>query len=111
MIGAPPALGLALAFARRVNQIVFAVLGFIVLAADRVASRVHGESCAPAAPAQPGRPDMTSSTKQHARVERDRYADRVRRRVLCGVLLWLVTGPMFHYSDTWQLVINTGTTS
>ena len=26
------------------------------------------------------------------------------------VLLWLVTGPLFGYSDTWQLVINTGTT-
>lgn len=26
------------------------------------------------------------------------------------VLLWAVTGPLFHYSDTWQLVINTGTT-
>jgi low affinity Fe/Cu permease len=26
------------------------------------------------------------------------------------VILWLVTGPIFHYSDTWQLVINTGTT-
>ncbi|HEX4406961.1 MAG TPA: low affinity iron permease family protein [Polyangia bacterium] len=26
------------------------------------------------------------------------------------VLVWLVTGPVFHYSDTWQLVINTGTT-
>jgi low affinity Fe/Cu permease len=26
------------------------------------------------------------------------------------VLAWAVTGPMFHYSDTWQLVINTGTT-
>jgi low affinity Fe/Cu permease len=26
------------------------------------------------------------------------------------VLGWLVTGPLFHYSDTWQLVINTGTT-
>ena len=23
---------------------------------------------------------------------------------------WLVTGPLFHYSDTWQLVINTATT-
>jgi low affinity Fe/Cu permease len=23
---------------------------------------------------------------------------------------WLVTGPLFHYSDTWQLVINTTTT-
>ena len=26
------------------------------------------------------------------------------------VVVWLITGPMFHYSDTWQLVINTGTT-
>ncbi|MCI4588725.1 low affinity iron permease family protein [Sphingobium sp. BYY-5] len=26
------------------------------------------------------------------------------------VLLWLLTGPLFHYSDTWQLIINTGTT-
>jgi len=24
--------------------------------------------------------------------------------------VWLVTGPLFHFSDTWQLVINTGTT-
>lgn len=26
------------------------------------------------------------------------------------VLVWGLTGPFFHYSDTWQLVINTGTT-
>lgn len=26
------------------------------------------------------------------------------------ILLWIVTGPIFNYSDTWQLVINTGTT-
>jgi low affinity Fe/Cu permease len=25
-------------------------------------------------------------------------------------VLWLATGPIFHYSDTWQLVINTATT-
>jgi low affinity Fe/Cu permease len=31
--------------------------------------------------------------------------------VACLVILaWAVTGPLFHYSDTWQLVINTGTT-
>ncbi len=23
---------------------------------------------------------------------------------------WIITGPIFHYSDSWQLVINTGTT-
>jgi len=26
------------------------------------------------------------------------------------IVIWGVTGPIFHYSDTWQLVINTGTT-
>ena len=25
------------------------------------------------------------------------------------IAIWSMTGPMFHYSDTWQLVINTGT--
>jgi low affinity Fe/Cu permease len=29
---------------------------------------------------------------------------------LAVVIVWAVTGPIFHYSDTWQLVINTGTT-
>ena len=26
------------------------------------------------------------------------------------ILLWIITGPIFKFSDTWQLVINTGTT-
>ena len=26
------------------------------------------------------------------------------------VLVWALSGPIFHFSDTWQLVINTGTT-
>lgn len=26
------------------------------------------------------------------------------------IVVWAVTGPMFNYSDTWQLIINTGTT-
>lgn len=29
---------------------------------------------------------------------------------LLVILAWLALGPVFHYSDTWQLVINTGTT-
>jgi low affinity Fe/Cu permease len=32
----------------------------------------------------------------------------------CGavlvILVWLITGPTFHFSDTWQLIINTATT-
>ena len=26
------------------------------------------------------------------------------------IIVWAVTGPLFDYSDTWQLIINTGTT-
>jgi low affinity Fe/Cu permease len=26
------------------------------------------------------------------------------------IVLWAVTGPLFHFSDTWQLVVNTATT-
>jgi low affinity Fe/Cu permease len=48
-----------------------------------------------------------------------RFAKRAAR--FCGrpgvfalavlvIVAWIVTGPIFHFSDTWQLVINTGTT-
>jgi low affinity Fe/Cu permease len=31
--------------------------------------------------------------------------------VAIGIIaVWAITGPVFHYSDTWQLIINTGTT-
>jgi low affinity Fe/Cu permease len=26
------------------------------------------------------------------------------------IIVWAITGPIFHFSETWQLVINTGTT-
>jgi len=29
--------------------------------------------------------------------------------LLC-IIIWLITGPLFDFSNTWQLVINTGTT-
>jgi low affinity Fe/Cu permease len=29
---------------------------------------------------------------------------------LSSIVVWAVLGPVFHFSDTWQLVINTGTT-
>jgi low affinity Fe/Cu permease len=29
---------------------------------------------------------------------------------LAVIVVWMASGPLFHYSDTWQLVINTGTT-
>jgi low affinity Fe/Cu permease len=29
---------------------------------------------------------------------------------MLAILIWAITGPIFNFSDTWQLVINTGTT-
>lgn len=29
---------------------------------------------------------------------------------ILSIVVWAMTGPTFHYSDTWQLIINTGTT-
>jgi len=42
LIGAPASLGLALSLARRVNQIVFATIGFVVLSLDRVGTHLRG---------------------------------------------------------------------
>jgi low affinity Fe/Cu permease len=41
-----------------------------------------------------------------------RAAGRPIAFILCClvVIVWAVCGPIFHYSDTWQLIINTGTT-
>lgn len=49
----------------------------------------------------------------------DRFSGKVTRlagssmaflSAIAIIVIWAVTGPIFHYSDTWQLVINTGTT-
>src|SRR5262245_57721326 len=49
----------------------------------------------------------------------DRFSHRITRATgsqwsfliaLLVVVVWAATGPVFHFSDTWQLVINTGTT-
>jgi low affinity Fe/Cu permease len=44
--------------------------------------------------------------------ETSRAAGRPITFVICILLIavWAVTGPVFHYSDTWQLIINTSTT-
>jgi low affinity Fe/Cu permease len=71
---------------------------------------------------------QTAELKKHEK-ERDLFcvisdAFRVFARKTSGVLgsawafaaailiiiVWAATGPMFHFSDTWQLIINTGTT-
>lgn len=49
---------------------------------------------------------FTRFAKKAARATGRRSASSLAGAI---ILAWLVTGPLFHYSDTWQLVINTGT--
>src|SRR5947199_9474856 len=64
-----------------------------------------------------------AKVKKHARSEMNeafrKFAQKVSHLVgtswafilaISLLLVWGVTGPIFRFSDTWQLVINTGTT-
>ena len=59
-------------------------------------------------------PTLLSNTTWYSRFAKDTAHFCGRPRVFAiavGVILaWILTGPLFHFSDTWQLVINTGTT-
>jgi low affinity Fe/Cu permease len=64
-----------------------------------------------------GRPPVRNEEKRAGHLEK--FAGTVTRvtgstgafiAALFLVILWAVTGPVFHYSESWQLVINTGTT-
>ena len=77
---------------------------------------------APAVPSVGGAPlalEVRVSTKQLERDRFRRFAHRTAEaaghsHAFAGAVLvlivWAATGPLFHFSDTWQLVINTGTT-
>ncbi|HEY9280263.1 MAG TPA: low affinity iron permease family protein [Eoetvoesiella sp.] len=70
---------------------------------------------------QPGSGDPQASATLHLRI-RDKFrtgAERISSAAgtpqafsiaLFVVLLWMASGPLFGFSDTWQLIINTGTT-
>lgn len=62
---------------------------------------------------------MGASTNEHSGRFFERLANRATKlagssgaflTALAIVVVWAATGPIFHYSETWQLVINTGTT-
>ncbi len=62
---------------------------------------------------------MKTKTKQRKKISFESFAISVTRATgstpafiiaLAMVLIWGGTGPMFHYSEDWQMVINTGTT-
>jgi len=58
------------------------------------------------------RPTTSRSRFTHFAKETSRAAGRPGAFILAVavILVWLITGPLFGFSDTWQLVINTGTT-
>src|ERR1700752_1903737 len=62
---------------------------------------------------------MVMKTKNRSSVFFEKFSARITKATgsslafiiaILVILIWVVTGPLFHFSDTWQLVINTGTT-
>jgi low affinity Fe/Cu permease len=59
---------------------------------------------------------MSASRASHAFAELANAASRAAGRAItfalaaAVIIVWAITGPLFGFSDTWQLVINTGTT-
>jgi len=62
---------------------------------------------------------MESGTKKNKKNFFDRFATKVTQATgstpvfigaLSVVIIWAICGPVFDYSETWQLIINTGTT-
>jgi low affinity Fe/Cu permease len=57
------------------------------------------------------RPESTSWFTRLAKATSRATGRPLSFSLACGVIVaWLVTGPLFRFSDTWQLAINTGTT-
>jgi low affinity Fe/Cu permease len=63
--------------------------------------------------------NQDGGVKQDREAIFDRFSNKISKMTgsskafMCAiaiVVLWAITGPIFHFSDTWQLVINTGTT-
>lgn len=68
---------------------------------------------------EPAAVGVTPGDRETTRDRFNRLADRVTSALgsipavilsVLVVIVWGVTGPLFHFSDTWQLVINTSTT-
>jgi low affinity Fe/Cu permease len=62
---------------------------------------------------------MSEATKTSLSIRFERFSAHITRATgssaafflaMLVIIVWLVSGPFFHFSDTWQLVINTGTT-
>ena len=59
----------------------------------------------------PPHPDMSQTFAVLARRAAWALGTPLAFAIACiAIVAWMVTGPLFGYSDTWQLVINTGTT-
>jgi low affinity Fe/Cu permease len=77
--------------------------------------QAHGRKSKPSGKsvtAAPAKPSLFSEVFATFAQATSRMAGRPTAFLLAVVVvvIWLVTGPLFDYSDTWQLIINTGTT-
>jgi low affinity Fe/Cu permease len=61
-------------------------------------------------PSTPAAPRFDWFRRFSQRVARSMGAPWAFAAALVVVLAWAVTGPLFHFSNAWQLIINTGTT-
>jgi low affinity Fe/Cu permease len=75
--------------------------------ADRHADRAHGDAAHADARSQHHPDRFTWFAHETARLSGRPLAFIGATAI---IMVWAATGPLFHYSDTWQLVINTGTT-
>lgn len=57
-----------------------------------------------------GKPGKSVFEKFAARVTAATGSTMAFVLAVASVVVWGITGPLFHFSETWQLVINTGTT-
>ena len=68
---------------------------------------------------QPVQPEQARSPKRGTKGLFDRFSNAVTRgagkpiasvSAFALIVVWAATGPLFNYSETWQLIINTATT-
>ena len=64
---------------------------------------------------KPGKRDIFSLVREAFRIAARKISDVLGTpwafmAAVSVVIIWLLSGHLFHYSDTWQLIINTGTT-
>lgn len=69
-----------------------------------------GGAAAPSSDDGSGRVRLDAFTRFSSAIAHATGTSRVFVAATVAVLVWLVSGPLFHFSNTWQLLVNTATT-